>query len=93
MMTLPDNHDLYKLLELERVRRFIGTAEYHAERREKLRGRDAKEFETRSAFTFLDETIYRLFEKESESMKSLLLSPGPTFHEVVDRLREYSAAL
>ena len=86
-------YDLYKLLELERVRRFIGTAEYQAYRREKLRGQDAKEFETRSAFTFPDEPIYRLYAKEFESMASLLLLPGPTFHEVVDRLREYSAAL
>ena len=86
-------YDLYKLLELERVRQFIGTAEYQAYRREKLRGQDAKEFETRGAFTFPDEPIYRLFAKEFESMNSLLLSPGPTFHEVVDRLREYSAAL
>ena len=81
------------LLELERVRQFIGTAEYQAYKREKLRGQDAEEFKTRGAFTFPNETMYRLFAKEFESMDSLLLSPGPTFHEVVDRLREYSAKL
>ena len=37
-------YDLYKLLELERVRQFIGTAEYQSYIREKLRVQDAMEF-------------------------------------------------
>jgi len=85
-------YDLYKLLEVERVRKFIGTPKYKAYREEKLRGEDAKEFASRSAFTFPDEKIYRLFEKEFESLNSLLLSSGPTFKQVVARIREHSAA-
>jgi hypothetical protein len=84
-------YDLFKLLELERVKTFIGTADYQTYKQKKLRGKDAKEFESRSAFTFPDENLTRLFEKEFESMNSLLLSPGPTFKEVVDRIREHSA--
>jgi hypothetical protein len=85
-------YDLYKLLELERVKKFIGTADYQTYKHEKLRGQDAKEFESRSALTFPDEKIYRLFENEYKSMNSLLLSPGPTFKDIVDRLRNNSAA-
>jgi hypothetical protein len=83
-------YDLFKLLELERVRAFIGTADYRSYKKEKLRGQDAQEFESRNAFTLPDEKIARLFEKEFESMNSLLLSPGPTFIEVINRIREYA---
>jgi len=85
-------YDLFKLLELERVRTFIGTADYQTYKQKKLRGKDATEFESRTAFTFPDEKITRLFEKEFESMNSLLLSPGPTFKQVVDRIRKHSVA-
>jgi len=84
-------YDLFKLLELKRVKTFMGTADYQAYKKEKLRGKDAKEFESRTAFTLPDEKIARLFEKEFESMNSLLLSPGPTFKEIIDRIREHSA--
>ncbi len=85
-------YDLFKLLELERVKTFIGTPDYQTYKQKKLRGKDATEFESRTAFTLPDETITRLFEKEFESMNSLLLSPGPTFKEVVDRIRKHSTA-
>jgi hypothetical protein len=83
-------YDLFKLLELERVRMFIGSSKYQTYKQEKLRGQDAKEFNSRIPFTFPDIKIYHHFEKEFESMNSLLLAPGPTFKEVVDRFRKHS---
>ncbi len=83
-------YDLYKLLELERVKKFIGTTDYQTYKQEKLRGENAKEFASRSAFTITNDKTYRLFEKEFESISSLLLSPGPTFKEVLDRIRTHS---
>jgi hypothetical protein len=83
-------YDLFKLLELERVTAFIGTQDYQTYKKEKLRGKDAKEFESRGALMLSDERIARLFEKEFESMNSLLLAPGPAFKEVIDRIREHA---
>ncbi len=83
-------YDLYKLLELERVKKFIGTTDYQTYKQEKLRGENAKEFASRSAFTITNDKTYRLFEKEFESISSSLLSPGPTFKEVLDRIRTHS---
>ena len=83
-------YDLFKLLELERVEKFIGSTEYRAYKQEKLRGLDAKEFASGSAFTITDDGTYRLFEREFESLNSLLLSPGPTFNEVMERIRKFS---
>jgi hypothetical protein len=85
-------YDLFKLLELERVKTFIGTADYQTYKLKKLRGEDAKEFVARTAFTLTDEKIYHLFEKEFESMNTLLLSPGPTFKKVAERIRKHSSA-
>ena len=82
-------YDLYKLLELERVRKFVGTTDYQTYKREKLRGEDAKEFASQSPFAITDDKTYRLFEEEFESINSLLLSPGPTFKEVMERIRTY----
>jgi hypothetical protein len=83
-------YDLYKLLELGRVVNFIGTPAYLAYRREKIRGADALEFESRSAFRIRDAETYRLFEKEFDSIHYLLLSKGPTFKDVIDRIRAHS---
>ncbi len=79
--------DLYKLLEVERVRRFIGTPDYQAYKKEKFRGADIQEFESKAAFTLPDQKTYRLFENEFAVMNTLLLSPGPAFKDVIKRLR------
>jgi hypothetical protein len=83
-------YDLYKLLELDRVKSFMGTGDYDSYKQEKLRGKDLEEFESKQPFTITDEKTYGLFEKEFGSINSLLLSPGPTFKEVVDRIKLHS---
>lgn len=79
--------DLYKLLDVERVRKFIGTPDYESYKKEKLRGADAQEFASKAAFTLPEEKTCHLFEQEFTVMNTLLLSPGPTFRELIDRLR------
>ena len=61
-----------------------------AYRRKKIRGHDAEEFSSRSAFIIRDAGTYRLFEKEFDSVNNLLFSKGPTFEEVIDRIRARS---
>lgn len=81
-------YDLYRLLGLERVEKFIGTTDYEMYKQEKLRGEDAREFASGVAFTIPDETTYRAFEKEFASISSLLLAPGPSFDELMQRIRD-----
>ena len=83
-------YDLYMLLAVDRVKRFLGSTEYETYKSEKIKGADAAEFAARGAFTLPDPGVFSLFEKEFRVMNSLLLSPGPSFKEVVERLREYS---
>lgn len=83
-------YDLFMLLGVERVQAFIGTEAYAAYKTEKIKGADAAEFASRTPFTLKDLKIFALFDKEFDSMNTLLLGPGPKFKEVVNRLREYS---
>ena len=52
-------YDLYKLLELERVKNFIGTPDYRTYKEEKLRGKDANEFASGNAFTLVNDACSR----------------------------------
>lgn len=83
-------YDLYMLLAVDRVKKFIGTSDYEKYKMEKLKGEDVREFASRSAFTLPDAEAYNLFEKEFKALNSLLLSPGPAFKEVIERIRMYS---
>jgi hypothetical protein len=42
------------------------------------------------AVTITDEETYRLFEKEYDAIGSLLLSRGPSFEEVIEKIRSYA---
>ncbi|MFA5139071.1 MAG: nucleotidyl transferase AbiEii/AbiGii toxin family protein [Elusimicrobiota bacterium] len=81
-------YDLYMLLEAPRVKAFIGTSEYEGYKKQKLKASDAEEFRTRGPFTLNDPRIYALFESEFERMDTLLLAPGPTFKDLIKRLRK-----
>ena len=83
-------YDLFMLLGIERVQAFIGTQAYADYKAEKIKGSDATEFAARTPFTLPDAESFALFDKEFDSMNTLLLGPGPRFKEVIDRLREYS---
>ena len=79
------------LLAVARVKRFIGTPDYEKYKAEKIKGSDASEFAARSAYTLSDAGAYSLFEKEFKALNSLLLAPGPSFKDIIERLREYSS--
>ena len=83
-------YDLYMLLAVDRVKQFIGTPAYETYKAEKIKGADAEEFAARSAFTLPDAGTYNLFEKEFKALNGLLLSPGPSFKEVIERIRVWS---
>lgn len=83
-------YDLFMLLGVERVQAFIGTQAYTDYKTEKIKGTDASEFAARTPFTLPDAESFALFDKEFDSMNTLLLGPGPKFKEVIDRLRGYS---
>lgn len=86
-------YDLYKLLDVDRVKAFIGTDKYKAYKKQKLKTTDAAEFATREAFLLKDAKAYAAFEEGFATMSTMLTPPRPSFPEIIGRIRERTAAL
>jgi len=84
-------YDLYMLLAVGRVKEFIGTEDYEAYKKQKLKTTDAKEFATREAFLLKDQRRLELFEREFEVVSFMLTPPRPSFADVIGRIREHAA--
>lgn len=80
-------YDLFKLIGLERVQKFIGTQEYEDYKAEKIRGGDREKFKSMEPFMLSDSAEFKLFEKEFLAMNTLLIGPGPKFGEMMDGIR------
>jgi hypothetical protein len=81
-------YDLYMLLGIERVRAFVGTAEYMAYKGQKLKTGDAGEFTRGEAFSLDDPGRFALFRDEFEFTSLTLSPPKPSFEDVLGRIRE-----
>ena len=86
-------YDLYMLLGVPRVQAFIGTVEYEAYKKLKLKTTDAAEFALRDAFLLEDAGTFGLFEKEFAAMSIMLTPPRPRFADMIARIREHSPRL
>lgn len=86
-------YDLYMLLEVPRVRAFIGTPEYAAYKNQKLKPADAAEFATREAFLLEKPETYARFEEEFQAMNAMLTPPRPKFADIMAQIRERAAGL
>lgn len=82
-------YDLYNLLGLERVLKFLGTPDYNEYKREKLRGKDEEEFNLRDAFNIPDAIVLISFAKEYEAVKDLLFPPAPSLDDIIGRIRKH----
>ena len=87
-------YDLYKLLELPRVREFIGTPGYVAYRELKLRGgADLNTFESRRPFELPDEDVLREFDAEFAALSGLFFAPAPAFADIIGEIRRHARRL
>lgn len=86
-------YDLYMLLEVPRVKAFIGTDDYEAYKMQKLKTTDAAEFATRAGFLLESPQTYALFEEEFQAMNAMLTPPRPKFTDIMARIRERAPQL
>lgn len=86
-------YDLYMLLDVPRVKTFIGTPEYETYKKEKLKTTDAAEFATRAAFLLKDAKTYALFEQEFSAMDDMITPPRPKFADVAAHIKERAPSL
>ncbi len=79
------------LLGVERVKAFLGTADYETYKKQKLKTTDAREFASREAFMLKDAKTFELFADEFEVMSFMLTPPRPSFADVLGRIREHAS--
>jgi hypothetical protein len=83
-------YDLYRLLELDRVKDFLGTLEYRAWKEKTVREPDREMFASKASFNLPDPKFLAHFEAEYEFILGSLYHTRPTFKEVIARLRAFS---
>ncbi len=82
-------YDLYKLLQLPRVRDFIGTSAYAAYVQEKIKNRDRELFTTGIPFGIPDDAVLGEFEEEFKALSGLFFGAMPRFTDMIQEIRPY----
>jgi hypothetical protein len=82
-------YDLYKLLENERVLKFIGTPEYIEHKKHRFRGQDEINIKNNLAFRMENTEIRKLYNKEFVKKSAIYFGKQPTFDEIIDRIHQY----
>ena len=81
-------YDLYKLLELHRVRAFIGSQEYFEYKNQRFRHSDEKILTQNQALIMSDENIRNYYIQKYNEGLELYYRGAPTFLEILERLSE-----
>ncbi len=92
--TIPINflrhyYDVYKLLENERVLKFIGTPEYHEHKEKRFRQGDEKDISKNLAFSLPDPVTRTLYSSEFKKKSAIYFGEQPTLDEILKRFSQY----
>ncbi len=96
--TFPPNflrhyYDVYRLLDLDSVQKFIGTTEYHEYKDKRFRGADNRDIATNDAFTLRDAAVRALYETEYKKGADLYYKGQVPFAEILARIQQNIARL
>lgn len=80
-------YDIYKLLENDRVLKFLGTSEYIAHKNLRFRQQDEKIIKNNPAFTMKNITTKKLYGDEFKKKAAIYFETQPTFDEIIERIR------
>lgn len=88
--TLPTNflrhyYDLFQLIDLPEIQKFIGTPEYTTHKNERF-GKDDTKVSNSDAFRLTTKEDRELFEKEFLKTKTLYYRGQPSFQEILTRI-------
>ena len=91
--TFPPNflrhyYDVYRLLDLESVQKFIGTAEYDQYKDKRFRGADNRNIAANDAFTLSDAAVRSLYEAEYQKGADLYYKGQVPFTEILGRIQK-----
>jgi hypothetical protein len=79
-------YDVYKLLEIDRVLKFIGSPEYIAHKNIRFRGQDELTIKNNPAFTMDKTEIKKLYSNEFRKKSAIYFGKQPTFDEIIQRI-------
>lgn len=80
-------YDVYKLLENDRVRQFIGSNEYLEHKKLRFRGQDEIIIKKNSAFTFEDPETRKRYSDEFKKKSAIYFGKQPMFDEIIQRIQ------
>jgi hypothetical protein len=86
-------YDLYRLLQMPRVRDFIGTREYTVYSEMKIKGLDRGVFIAKAPFEIPDDEVLRDFEEEFAALAGLFFAPAPAFADIIREIRRHARSL
>jgi predicted nucleotidyltransferase component of viral defense system len=91
--TMPINflrhyYDVYKLLENERILRFVGSNEYYEHKDNRFRSQDEKDISKNLAFTLPDLVVRKLYSDEFKKKPKIYYGKQPEFEEILLRVSE-----
>jgi hypothetical protein len=86
-------YDVYKLLENERVLKFIGSKEYIEHKNKRFRTQDKKDISKNLAFTIPDAEVRKLYNDEFKKKSKIYYGKQPEFGEILQRISEYIGRL
>lgn len=92
--TMPTNflrhyYDVFKLLENEKVVKFIGTNEYRIHKEKRFRGADEKNISKNLAFSIPDSQTREMYAKAFKEKSSIYFGKQPTFDEILERISKF----
>lgn len=81
-------YDIYRLLDLESVQKFIGTTEYHEYKDKRFRDADNREIAENDAFTLRNAAVRSLYELEYQKGAALYYQGQVPFSEILERIQK-----
>jgi len=86
-------YDVFKLIQDEDVKKFIGTNEYILHKIERFRSDDILDISVNPAFIMNDVVTYSAYERQYNLSQSLYYKDKPTFEIIISHIREMSHIL
>jgi predicted nucleotidyltransferase component of viral defense system len=86
-------YDIYMLLKRRDVQEFIGTNEYIEHKNKKFRQSDQEDLSINEAFSMNNEETFKFYSQKYLENKTLHYGEIPSFKDIMDVIRKYSAQL
>lgn len=81
-------YDVYKLLENDRVKQFIGTDKYVEHKNLRFRSQDEIIIKNNSAFIMADVDTKKRYNDELKKKSAIYFGKQPTFDEIIERIQK-----